>query len=164
MKKGFTLVEIIIVLAILGILIAITNINFVRLSQKSKLDSAANDIAAMVKEVYEKSNNEMDYTKWKIEIKRGSSNYNISIINNGQVVRSIELQNAIMEFNDGNVNLSVDTVNLINFASNGNIVFKNNALNNEFINFNIKLTNSSNSEIYKTIEIKSTPPGYVIIK
>ena len=164
MKKGFTLIEIIIVLAIIAILIAITNLNFIRLGQNSKIESSANDIAAMIKDVYENSNDEMDYTKWNVGINNQDDKFIVSLNNNGQTVRKIELKNTNIEINDGNSNIPLGATYYIRFNSNGSIIIETNAATNEYENLNVKISDKGNSSICKTIEIKSIPPGNVIIK
>lgn len=92
MKKGFTLIEMAIVIAILTILLSISYINFTRLSVKSNVDSKADEIASMLKDAYENGNKEMNFKDYYIEIIKSGNNYEVSLINHGNSIRKTDLK------------------------------------------------------------------------
>lgn len=67
-EKGFTLNEIVIVLAILAILIGIAIPNFISMKKKADVNSVANQLFAMINDLYEKMDSEMEYDKYFIKI------------------------------------------------------------------------------------------------
>lgn len=171
MKKGFTLIEIIIVLAILAILLTISTINFGRFNQSSKVDSLSNDVAAMLKDVYENSNKQLNYDSWKVEMIKDGEIYKIFLKENDNVLRNIETKNIDLTINNGNNDILLKDESIIQFDSNGNIRLKskdkdalNYDLSNEYDRLLIVLSYKKNSTIRKTIEINSIPPGNITIK
>lgn len=164
MNKGFTLVEIIIVLAIISIIAAVTTLNFVRLGKSSRVDSYANEIAAMLKETYENASKEMDYENWYIEIKKIEDKFYVELKgNNAQ--KEVELVNTDIILKNDNSTLTLQNSVSIIFSSNGNIIVKyddGTKLENE--NLYIEMFERNNPSIKKVIEINSLPPGNIKVK
>ncbi|CCJ33097.1 prepilin-type N-terminal cleavage/methylation domain-containing protein [Caloramator australicus] len=164
MNKGFTLVEIIIVLAIISIIAAVTTLNFVRLGKSSRVDSYANEIASMLKETYENSSKEMDYESWHVEIKKIGDKFYVELKgNNAQ--KEIELVNVDIIIKNDSSTLTLQNSVSIMFSSNGNVIVKyddGTKLENE--NLYVEICERNNPSIKKVIEINSLPPGNIKVK
>ncbi|MDO6354207.1 prepilin-type N-terminal cleavage/methylation domain-containing protein [Caloramator sp. CAR-1] len=164
MKKGFTLTEMIIVFAIISIIAAVTTLNFVRLGKSSRVDSYADEIAAMLKETYENSSKEMDYESWHVEIKKIGDKFYVELKgNNAQ--KEVELVDTDIVLKNDSSTMTLQNVVAIMFSSNGNIIVKYNdgtKLENE--NLYVEICDRNNPSIKKVIEINSLPPGNIMVK
>ncbi|MCX7911184.1 MAG: prepilin-type N-terminal cleavage/methylation domain-containing protein [Endomicrobia bacterium] len=100
MKKGFTLIEMVIVVAILGILLSIAYINFTRANCLAEVDRATNEIAAMLRDMYEYGNKELDYDKYSLEFQTTSNELNITMKKNStDEIRSAKFKNIEIKIN-----------------------------------------------------------------
>lgn len=135
--RAFTIYEMVAVIAILGILIAISVPNIIRMNRKALLDKFTNQTASMIREIYTKIDDEMSYDTYFLEI----DNYFPTIDNNNIIVRSIKkdglnlivlrenktnlislkLENGFMSFADG-------TRVFLTFDKDGNIVIRQNSI------------------------------------
>jgi len=79
--KGFTLQEIAIVLAILAILLAIAVPNYIAMKKRADVNSVATQFAAMIRELYEKIDSEMEYDTYSSTSGGHMSKYYIRIDN-----------------------------------------------------------------------------------
>jgi len=79
--KGFTLQEIAIVLAILAILLAIAVPNYIAMKKRADVNSVATQFAAMIRELYEKIDSEMEYDTFTSSTGGHISKYYIRIDN-----------------------------------------------------------------------------------
>jgi len=79
--KGFTLQEMAIVLAILAILLAIAVPNYVAMKKRADVNSVATQFAAMIRELYEKIDSEMEYDTFTSSTGGHISKYYIRIDN-----------------------------------------------------------------------------------
>lgn len=79
--RGFTLQEIAIVIAILAILLAIAVPNYISMKKKADVNSVANQFAAMIRELYEKIDSEMEYDTYDSLSGGHKSKYYIRIDN-----------------------------------------------------------------------------------
>lgn len=79
--KGFTLQEMAIVLAILAILLAIAVPNYLAMKKRADVDSIATQFAAMIRELYEKVDSEMEYDTYSSATGGHMSKYYIKIDN-----------------------------------------------------------------------------------
>lgn len=79
--KGFTLQEMAIVLAILAILLAIAVPNYLAMKKRADVDSIATQFAAMIRELYEKVDSEMEYDTYSSATGGHMSKYYIRIDN-----------------------------------------------------------------------------------
>lgn len=79
--KGFTLQEIAIVLAILSILLAIAVPNYISMKKKADINNIATQFVAMIRELYEKIDSEMEYDTYTSAPGGHISKYYIKIDN-----------------------------------------------------------------------------------
>ncbi|AZT90859.1 prepilin-type N-terminal cleavage/methylation domain-containing protein [Caldicellulosiruptor changbaiensis] len=79
--KGFTLQELAIVIAILAILLSIAVPNYIAMKKRADVDSIANQFAAMIRELYEKIDSEMEYDTYNSSAGGHMSKYYIRIDN-----------------------------------------------------------------------------------
>ncbi|BCS80722.1 prepilin-type N-terminal cleavage/methylation domain-containing protein [Anaerocellum diazotrophicum] len=79
--KGFTLQEMAIVLAILAILLAIAVPNYIAMKKRADVNSVATQFAAMIRELYEKIDSEMEYDTYTSAPGGHISKYYIKIDN-----------------------------------------------------------------------------------
>ncbi|WP_029227956.1 prepilin-type N-terminal cleavage/methylation domain-containing protein [Caldicellulosiruptor acetigenus] len=79
--KGFTLQEMAIVLAILAILLAIAVPNYIAMKKRADVNSVATQFAAMIRELYEKVDSEMEYDTYSSATGGHMSKYYIRIDN-----------------------------------------------------------------------------------
>lgn len=170
MKKGFTLIEIIIVFAILAVFITISTINFERLNQSSKVESIANDIAAMLKDAYENSNKQLEYDSWRVELIKYGKIFQISLKESNNNIRDIEVNSIVIKLNDGIQEVLLKDDTIIQFNPNGLIKLKSKDKGDfnydvyEYEKLFIVLSHKNNPLIEKKIEINSVPPGNITIK
>jgi prepilin-type N-terminal cleavage/methylation domain-containing protein len=175
MKKGFTLIEMIIVLAIIGVLISVAYMNINKTNSKATADSISNEISSMIREVYENSNKEMDYSLWNLEI----NNYAITEPGQSENMLFVKLRKGntvIKEISSKTVSLKETTTSnfsskyyYISFDSSGKIILKSKdelgnetTSNVESLSFDVIYLNDTSSK--KTVEIKSMPPGSISVK
>jgi len=84
--RAFTIYEMVAVIAILGILIAISVPNIIRMNRKALLDKFTNQTASMIREIYTKIDDEMSFDTYFLEI----DNYFPTVDNNNLIVRFIK--------------------------------------------------------------------------
>lgn len=171
-KKGFTLIEMTIVIAILGILLSIAYINFTKSIVASRLDSASSEIASMLRDVYENGNKSMDYESYYVKIIKNQEVYKIELINkkdgNEKVVRSAEYKdiniNFYLEENEHNKsNIEFRDVNYIIFTPEDGLIVKY-SLNEEGQEINlIQISNKSESNS-KRVYIDKIPAGNIRVE
>ncbi|WDC83225.1 prepilin-type N-terminal cleavage/methylation domain-containing protein [Caloramator sp. mosi_1] len=166
-KKGFTLVEMTIVIAILGILLSISYINFTKSIIKSQMDSAANEVASMLKDVYENGNKSMDYNAYYLKIEKEEGTYKIKLFKNDKEVSVTEYKNIDLEIKwitqTENRTYEVQIENYIYFSSEGEAVLKyDKTQEGEGINQIIIISKSKN--VSKKITIESIPPGSIKVE
>lgn len=171
MKKGFTLLEIVVVIAVIAILMAFTIPNLGIMNQNSNVDRFADDFASIIKNCYEAANKELDYDSYSIVI----NNYN-SIDPEFErlrlVVKYIKNSNEIKKINSSSAALNeTSTANFIGgtyslkFKKTGEIlVYKNGSLINTLKKLDIEVIRKSNPSYKHEISILDTPPGTVNIK
>lgn len=172
MKKGFTILEIVTVLAIITILLGISIPNLVRLNANARLDESTNTIASILKEAYENADKEADFDKYFVEINNFYSKEShkdetfliVRLKDNNKTIKefrskSIKLyENTTDNFKDGVYNLK--------YNSSGSIVLENESstFNEEMEQISIDIVEKDKPSNKKTITIKSLPPGNVLVK
>lgn len=165
MKKGFTLIEITIVIAILGILLSISYMNFTKISVKSNVDSKADEIASMLKDTYENGNKEMNFKDYYIEILKNGNNYEVSLINHGNPVRKTDLKDFELIIEGQAFDSSPK---YIYFSPKGKAFLSSEKIEEDY-DYNIDDKKISNIIIKKTeniskkIHIDDMPPGNITV-
>lgn len=162
-KKAFTLIEMTVVVAILGILLTIAYINFGSLHSKSQVDSVANDIASILKDAYENSNKSMDYQDYYTQIIQNNGIYSIELKNKDNQVRISEYKNIEIELKMDTTTLNIQNNNYIFFTPDGEALLKHDKSEaGERINKIIIKSKSGNNS--KTVNINSLPPGNITVE
>ncbi|SKA82189.1 prepilin-type N-terminal cleavage/methylation domain-containing protein [Caloramator quimbayensis] len=165
MKKGFILIEMAIVVAILGILLSISYINFTRLSVKSNVDSKADEIASMLRDTYENGNKEMNFKDYYIEIIKNGNSFEVSLISHKNSVRKTDLK-------DFELNIVGQTFEsspkYIYFSPNGEVFLSNEKIE-EGYDYNIDdkkfsdIVIKKGEKISKKIHIDDMPLGNITV-
>ncbi|MBZ4664297.1 MAG: prepilin-type N-terminal cleavage/methylation protein [Caloramator sp.] len=170
-KKGFTLIEMTIVVAILGILLSIAYMNFTKSIINSRLDSAASEIASMLRDVYENGNKSMDYDTYYIKISKNEGTYRIELIKkeeNEKVIRGTEYKdiniNFYLEEKENNKSqVEFSNINYIFFTSEDGLKVKY-SLNEDGQEINlIQISNKSESNS-KRVYIDKIPAGNIRVE
>ncbi|SHF18590.1 pilus assembly FimT family protein [Caloramator proteoclasticus] len=170
-KKGFTLIEMTIVVAILGILLSIAYMNFTKSIINSRLDSAASEIASMLRDVYENGNKSMDYNTYYVKINKNEGTYRIELIKkeaNEKVIRSAEYKdiniNFYIEENENNKSkIEFRDVNFIFFTSEGGLKVKY-SLNEDGQEINLIQISNKSENNSKRVYIDKIPAGNIRVE
>lgn len=135
MKKGFTLIEMVIVVAIIGILLSVAYINFTRANCLAQVDSATNEIVAMLRDMYEYGNKELDYNKYSLVVQSSSNELNITMKKDANEIRNAKFKNIEIIINKSNI-----TSGIIKFNAEG----KTKLDGNDFSEIKVKHKSYSN--------------------
>ncbi|CDF57614.1 prepilin-type N-terminal cleavage/methylation domain-containing protein [Thermobrachium celere] len=157
-KKGFTLIELAIVVAILGILISIAYMNFTKSLISSRLDSAANEIASMLRDVYENGNKSMDFESYFISINENNGTYIVELVNKKEgtekVVRSVEYRDLTIYYGDS----KFQGENVIYFTPEGEV------LNQDGQEINLIQIKNKSENNTKKVYIDKIPAGNIRVE
>ncbi|MCX7694852.1 MAG: hypothetical protein N2Z71_03960, partial [Caloramator sp.] len=163
--------------AILGILLSIAYINFTKSIVDSRLDSVANEVASMLRDVYENGNKSMDYEGHYLKINKNNGIYTIELINKKdgieKVARSAEYKDVNIYFcyyiieENGNEKIvstfDVNELNFIFFTSEGELKVKY-SLSDDGQEINlIQFKNKSESNT-KKVYIDKIPAGNIRVE
>ncbi|GFR36629.1 prepilin-type N-terminal cleavage/methylation domain-containing protein [Thermobrachium celere] len=157
-KKGFILVEMVIVVAILGIIISIAYMNFTKSLISSRLDSAANEIASMLRDVYENGNKSMDFESHFIRINENNGTYIVELIikkeGTEKVVRSAEYRDLAIYYGDR----KFQGENVIYFTPEGEV------LNQDGQEINLIQIKNKSENNTKKVYIDKIPAGNIRVE
>lgn len=174
--RVFTLIEVVIVIAILSVLLAIGLPNVISMKNKAEVNNVTTTLAAMFRDVYEAQNQEMAYNrKYYIDIYNYTSSYPDSLIiremkNDGSKKILKELKSDIVSLeispdNNSFVNLNYNIS--FNFDNIGQInKYKDDISNSpsKVRHLEIKVRLKDNQSFFKVIALDAYTPGSVVIK
>lgn len=167
MKRGFTLIEMTIIVAILGILMSISYMNYARISIKSKLESTSDEIASMLKDVYENGNKEMNYKDYYVEIIKNGNKYEVSFKRQSNTIRQVDIKDFEFIIEGQTINTSN---NYIYFSPNSEIFLSHVKLEEDYDYKDIDdkkfsdIVIKKSENISKKIHIDEVPSGNIIIE
>ncbi|QCX32670.1 prepilin-type N-terminal cleavage/methylation domain-containing protein [Caloramator sp. E03] len=165
MKKGFTLIEMVIVAAILGILLSISYINFTRFSVKSKIESTADEIASMLRDTYENGNKGMNFKDYYIEINKNDKK--VYLKNQNNTIREADIKDFEFIIEGQTINTSN---NYIYFSPNAEIFLSHVKLEEDYDYKDIDdkkfsdIVIKKSENISKKIHIDEVPSGNITVE
>jgi prepilin-type N-terminal cleavage/methylation domain-containing protein len=126
-KKGFSFIELMVVIAIISIMTTVTLVSMNTAQKKEALITAAREVAAVVRETQNYAltgkdlRNQINSCSFTFTWGDSSSSYDIS----GCKEQNYSLKNGVTFFNNGNFSFSVPSGNL-NTSSTMDIILRNN--------------------------------------
>lgn len=165
MKRGFTLIEVIVTMAIVSLLAGISAPKIISMSKKSRLEEFTLSFASIISEAYQNSNNEDDYSFWKVEIDNCYSRDNVIVrLKKGDsIIKKIVPENIELELYETNTENFSDGIFEINFDSLGYLHCNSNSESHALDSMDIEVMEKGGYD-GMMVHIKSLPPGTVTVE
>lgn len=165
MRNGYTVIELILVIAVIGILTAVSSANLTKNLREAKLQDTCLEASSILDKAYTKGSQTLDYSAYAVTFSKSGSSLILELSENGAALDTYEVKgiNISSVKIDGTSYISMPLI--IKFKHDGMISLNEGTSEEKTGDIvEIELNSESYTSITKTIEIKSLPPGSVTIK
>lgn len=170
MKRGFTLIETVVVVAIIGILAGISFTSMEKMNSGARLQSFCDEASSLIRKGYKIDSSVMDFDSAWVVFEKGLNGISFKLYkkegNSEKIVGTIENNNVVLKeikINGVDYEVLKDGFNF-KFNNDGTILISSgntSEINSDILELVFSL---KNNETEKTIELKSLPPGSVVVK
>lgn len=174
MKRGFTLIETVVVVAIIGVLAGISFTSMEKVNRGARLQSFCDEASSLIRKGYKIDSSAVNFDFAQIAFEKDLNGISFKLYkkekNNEKIVETVENNNVVLK--EIKINGAYDEVLdkalkdgfNFKFNSDGTILISNSNTSENKADILELVFSLKNSETEKTIELKSLPPGSVVVK